>query len=184
MVSVRRSGMAALAVRIDAAPVALDVPHGREALEAAMAEAVRLSWMLSDRTGSSPFASDGPWHLMTRDARAGDYDARGGDMDDAPAPRDTLSVVDMALIERLGGWLSLLARRPRRGRERADAVSDGAIVAAVMRQYATGRSQVDWGRVLKAVGLDRGKGAVEKQYGRAMDWLSAEVAKGRSGRRV
>ncbi|NIJ37905.1 hypothetical protein FHR22_002608 [Sphingopyxis panaciterrae] len=179
MVSIRRSGMAALAVRIDAAPVALDVPRGREALEAAMAEAVRLSWLLTDRTGSSPFASDGPWHLMTRDLRAGDYDARGGDMDDAPAPRETLGVVDMALIERLGGWLTLLARRHRRGSERAGAVSDGAVVAAVMRQYATGRSQVDWGRVMKAVGLDRGKGALRHRYDRAMDWLAAEVAKGR-----
>lgn len=180
MVSIRRSGGAAVSVRIDAVPVVLSAPVGRAALEDEMAEAVRLSWLLVDRTGSSPFAADGPWHLMTRDARAGDYDARGGDMDDAPAPRDTLDVTDMAMIERLGGWLSMLARRPRRGQAKVGDVADGAIVAAVMRQRAAGRSQVDWGRVSKAVGRERGKGAVEKQYDRAMDWLAGQVsAKGK-----
>ena len=35
-------------------------------------------WRRSPGDGRSPFATDGPWHLMTRETDAGDYDARGG----------------------------------------------------------------------------------------------------------
>ncbi len=179
MVSIRRSGMASVAPRIDAVPVVLEVPVGREALEAAMVAAVRTSWRMPVAGfGGSPFASDGPWHLMTREAGTGDYDARGGDMDDAPAPRVPLSAEDHAAAERLGQWLKLLDTRPRRRRERAEHVADGAIVAAAMRQKAAGRSQVDWNRVLRVLGLRRGAGMLRQRFDRAMDWLADAVAKG------
>lgn len=178
MVSVRRSGMAAVAVRIDDAAVELAVPASRAALEAAMVEAVRLSWQLRDPDAAgSPFASDGPWHLMVRDARVGDYDDRGGDMADVAAPRVGLGAVEMALIEQAGGWLQLLIVRPTRAGQ-TSAASDGAIVAAVLRQKAAGRSQVDWARVLKVVGLVRGKGALRDRYDRAMEWLAGRVCVG------
>lgn len=178
MVSIRRSGSAAVAVRIDAAPVVLDVPRGRDALEAQMVEAVRLSWRLRDPDAhGSPFASDGPWDQIVRDLNAGDYDARGGDMDDAPAPREGLDVVDLAAIEQAGGWLRLLLARPTRKGQTAG-VSDGAIVAAVLRQKASGRSQVKWSLVLRAVRLPRGQGALADRYARAMEWLAGAVAKG------
>ena len=166
-----------MAVRIDAAPVALAVPVGRAAVEAQMVEAVRLSWQLRDPDASgSPFASDGPWHLMLRDARVGDYDDRGGDMDDAPAPRVPLDVVDLAQIEQGGRWLQMLIERPTR-KGMTSAASDGAIVAAVLRQKAAGRSQVDWARVIKAVGLTRGQGALRFRYDRAMEWLADRLQK-------
>lgn len=178
MVVIRRSGMAAAAVRIDMAPVELAVPDGRESLEEQMVEAVRLSWKLRDPVGgSSPYASDGPWDQMLRDLRAGDYDARGGDMEDAPAPSTRLGAVDLAQIEQAGRWMRVLADRPTRSGQSAG-VSDGAIVAAVLRQKAAGQSQVNWGRVLRAVGLSRGKDGIAFRYRRAMEWLAERVAKG------
>ncbi|MFN7028405.1 MAG: hypothetical protein ACK4PC_03470 [Sphingopyxis sp.] len=178
MVSIRRSGLAAVAVRVGTAPLVLDVPAERAALEAQMVEAVRLSWRLRDPVGrGSPFASDGPWHLMQRDMRAGDYDARGGDMEEAPAPREELDAVDLAQIDAAAGWLQMLLDRPARAGQ-TSAASDGAIVAAVLRQKAAGRTQVDWSAVLRVTGLARGKGALRFRYERAMAWLAARVAKG------
>lgn len=177
MVSIRRSGGGAVAVRIDAVPVMLAAPSSRVELEAEMVDAVRLSWKLPGDGPVRQFAPDGPWHLMTRDGHAGDYDARGGDMDDAPPPREPLSQEDMVRIERTQRWLALLIARPVR-RGQTSGASDGAIVAAVLRQKATGRSQVDWARVLRAVRLARGKGALADRYSRAMDWLAAKVVRG------
>ena len=45
-------------------------------------------WRRSPGQGRWPFASDGPWHLMSREAEKGDYDARGGlDVSTEPALR-------------------------------------------------------------------------------------------------
>ena len=177
MVSVRRSGGAAVAVRIDAAPVVLEPVRGRAAIEEEMVACVGLSWRLRDvgGGGASPYAADGPWHLMVRERNAGDYDARGGDMDDAPAPRVPVGLEDVARIERGSAWLAMLDARPRRA-GLTSSVSDGAIVAAVLRQKAVGGSRVDWSRVLRSVGLARGKGALSDRYARAMDWLAGRVA--------
>lgn len=175
MVSIRRSGGAAVAVRIDAAPVELAIPDSRESLEEQMIEAVRLSWKLRDPVGGkSPYASDGPWDQMLRDLRAGDYDARGGDMDDAPAPSLRLGTVEMAQIEQAGQWMRMLAARPTR-RGQTAGVSDGAIVAAVLRQKAAGYSQVNWAHVLRAVGLTRGQDGLAYRYRRAITWLAERV---------
>lgn len=175
MVSIRRSGAAAVAVRIDAAPVELVIPDSRESLEEQMIEAVRLSWKLRDPVGrTSPYASDGPWDQMLRDLRAGDYDARGGDMDDAPPPQLRLGTVEMAQIEQAGQWMRMLADRPTRRGQTAGA-SDGAIVAAVLRQKAAGYSQVNWAHVMRAVGLSRGRDGLAYRYRRAMTWLAERV---------
>ena len=177
MFSIRRSGAAAVAIRIDPAPIELAVPSSRESLEEQMVEAVRLSWKLRDPDGGgSPYAADGPWHLMQRDLRAGDYDARGGDMDDAPTPSLRLGAVDLAQIEQAGRWLQLLVDRPTRAGQ-TSAASDGAIVAAVLRQRAAGNSQISWARVLRAVGLTRGQDGLAYRYRRAMAWLAEQVVK-------
>lgn len=179
MVSVRRSGGAAVAVRIDAAPIELSPVFGRAAVEEEMVACVGLSWRMRDVGGGrpSPYAADGPWHLMVRERNAGDYDARGGDMDDAPAPRAPIGLEDVARVERAAGWLAMLEARPRRA-GLTSMVTDGAIVAAVLRQKAASGSRVDWARVLRAVGLARGKGALPDRYARAMTWLSERVQRG------
>lgn len=175
MVSVRRSGMYSVAAQVGDAPIALPALRGREAIEAEMVDVVRLSWRLHDITPSaSPFAKDGPWHLMVRALNAGDYDARGGDLAEAPTPRMPLTREDMARIDRASGWFAMLQSRPMRAGLTAHA-SDGAIVAAALRQKASGRSQVDWGRVLHAVGLMRGQGALRHRFDRAMNWLAERV---------
>lgn len=179
MVSVRRSGGAAVAVRIDAAPVVLAPVVGAEAVEAALIAAVQLSWRLPGSTGvaARQWAGDGPWGLMLRETAAGDHDARGGDMEAPPPPREPLTVADMAAIERAARWLEWLAARPVRAGARGAAVADGALVAAVVRQKAAGQGRVDWNRVLRAMRLARGKGMLAQRYARALDWLAGEVAR-------
>lgn len=179
MVSIRRSGMMNAAVRIDAAPVVLPGVVGLAALECEMIEAVRLTWRLSDlEAGSgSSWGRDGPWRQMLREAHRGDYDARGGELVDLPTPRIPMTAADHARIERAAGWLAELEARPARAGQ-TSAASDGAIVAAVLRQKAAGRSQVDWAAVLRVTGLARGKGALRFRYDRAMGWLAVRVAKG------
>lgn len=184
MVSVRRSELAAtrahaaVAVRSDTAPILLDVPVDRASIEEEMVECVCLTWRLPGDGPVSAFAADGPWHLMVRDAYAGDYDARGGDLDDAPAPRVPLTQRDHVRMERAAGWLGRLEARPGR-RGQTSAASDGAIVAAVLRQKAAGLSQIDWARVLRAVGLTRGKEGARKRYDRALAWLATSIARDR-----
>lgn len=181
MVSVRRSEVAAtragaaVMVRVSDAPVALAPLFGRDAIEAEMIECVALTWRLRARGEfAPPFASDGPWHLMVRDRNVGDYDARGGDLDDAPPPRVPLTREDMARIDRAARWLAMLEGRPTR-KGQTSAASDGMIVAAVLRQKAGGQSQVDWGGVLWSCGLRLGRGGLRMRYDRAMTWLADRV---------
>lgn len=197
MVSIRKSGMIgaardAVAVRIDAAPVVLAVPGDVAALRGELAECAALSWRLGSVGVSkgSPWASDGPWSLMRREAWAGDYDARGGDLDadDAPAPAaEGLTVEALARLERCAGWLVLLEKRPRHTKGLTARVSDGQIVAAVARAdalgsgAADGAGRTDWVRAARACGLTRGCAErLRHRHGRALAWLLGRIG-GRGG---
>lgn len=181
----------AVAVRIDAAPVVLELPGTVAQLRAELAECAALSWRLGSVgvAKRSPWASDGPWALMRREARAGDYDARGGDLDgdDAPPPgRDGLTVEQLARLERCGGWLVLLEGRPRWAKGFTVHVSDGQIVAAVARADALGSGaadaagRTDWARVARACGVTVGCAArLRHRHGRALQWLLVRLSSGR-----
>ena len=185
MVSIRRSGMmgaggAAIAARVEALPVVLDVPRDEAALVEALVEAVRLSWACMGRVGPSAggsVARDIPAHLIDRSERVGDYDARGGDLDDLPAPVVPAGFVEHAKVERLGRWLVWLDARPVRARERGGDVADGRLVAVIVRQLAGGRERIDWDRVLRDLHLARGKGMVQLRWRRAVAWLVGEIGR-------
>lgn len=195
MVSIRRSGMASVAVRVDAVPVRLDAVTSVAGLRVALVEAVLASWRLAgsvgpagDASARGGWASDGPWGQMLRAAVHGDYDARGGDgggggIDELPAPALPSTEADLALIARAEGWALLLAARPGWTRGRSARVSDGAIVAAVARQMAAGAgvgARVDWGRVARALGFAVGDAdavadVLRARHGRALAWLWVRV---------
>ncbi len=155
-----------------------------DAVEDRLIEAMRFAWR--DAPGNWPFAGDGPWALIVRGA--GDYDARGGDMDAPPLPRLPLTRAERARMEEAVGWLALLPDRALAasggvGRPRAGGAADARLVVLATRKLAAhrgeGRGQVRWSLLLRPMGLGKGAGALAKRYGRAISLIA--VALERSG---
>lgn len=126
-------------------------------VEAALVEAVVLWWRSPGSGRGSPWASDGPWELMLRETHVGDYDASGGDREDAPAPRPVpLSRADVARRDAITAWLDYVAERDRR------------LVAIAVRQMAsTGHRSPGFLKIKQRYGADIG-GALRKRYNRAI----------------
>lgn len=148
-----------------------------EAVEDRLVEAMRFAWR--DKSGLWPFAGDGPWHLMQ--AVAGDYDARGGDMDAPPPMRVPLSRAERGRMDEAVGWLALVPAPARPGARLAVARdgrgSDAHLVVLACRKLAahrgegrdgSKRGQVRWMLLLRPMGLGKGAGALAKRYGRAI----------------
>jgi hypothetical protein len=137
-------------------------------VEAALVEAWGL-WRRSPGGGRWPFASDGPWHLVQRETRAGDYDARGGD-GEAPPPREPgLSVAEVAARDRATVLLAMVPERDRR------------LVCIVIEQLGRGAARPDWGLVLVKMGMARGKEGLRKRYRRALEDVARRVRGGAHG---
>ncbi len=138
-----------------------------EHVEAALVEAWRL-WRRSSGGGRWPFASDGPWHLISREGRAGDWDARGVD-GEAPPPRETgLSIDEVARRDRVSGWLALVPEVDRR------------LVTAVVEQLGRGASRPDW-MALRSVFRNRngaayGATGLLMRYRRALKAMARRVS--------
>jgi hypothetical protein len=194
MVSVRRSGLVNVAVQAVPAPVVLPPARTASEVEAVMVEGVLASWRIPGIVGlvgagaRRGFAGDAPWELMAQSARAGDYDARGGDAaapggadgdgagDSERSPRAAATQRDLAMMALAEALLFHLSQRARWTKGRTAVVSDGAIVSAVARQRARGGgvgARVDWGVVAAALGLaDMGCGDVLRQrHAAAIRWL-------------
>lgn len=150
-----------------------------DAVEDRFIEAMRFAWR--DSSGSWPFASDGPWHLMQ--AVAGDYDARGGDMDAPPPVRVPLSRAERARMDEAVGWLALVPAPVRPGARltgKGQAMgSDAKLVVLVARKLGAvrgeERGQVRWSLLLRPMGLNKGAGALAKRYGRAISAVAVEL---------
>lgn len=146
--------------------VALPQAMSAEDVEAALVDAWRL-WRRSPGGGRWPFASDGPWHLITREGRAGDWDARGVD-GEAPPPRETgLSIDEVARRGRVSGWLALVPEADRR------------LVTAVVEQLGRGATRPDW-MALRAVFRNRqgaayGAEGLRMRYRRALKAMARRV---------
>lgn len=124
----------------------------------ALLEAAAL-WGRSPGDGRWPFAADGPWHLMSRDASAGDYDARGGfdtssDVAVRPLP---LGREEVARRDAVSEWLGHVADP-----------FDRRLIAAACGWYARGYAQVPWRRVKRQMGVDRGEAGLRKRFERAV----------------
>lgn len=124
----------------------------------ALAEAVAL-WRRSPGDGRSPYATDGPWHLMLREAAAGDYDARGGfeassEVALRPLP---LGTDEVAFRDRVSEWLRFV-KKP----------ADRRLLSMVSGYYAVGYQQVPWRKIKHRLGIPRGEGMLRKRFERAV----------------
>lgn len=124
----------------------------------ALVEATVL-WRRSPGEGRWPFASDGPWHLMTREVDKGDYDARGGfdtssDVVLRPLP---LSREEVERRDRVSEWLMLVP-----------AAEDRRLLAACLEFHARGYTHLPWARIMRVLGVARGKDGLAKRYRAAL----------------
>lgn len=174
---------------MDSLPVTLPAPFRSEilpsenddfwtfdAVEDRLIEAMRFAWR--DQSGTWPFASDGPWHLMR--AVAGDYDARGGDLADAaPMPRLPLTRAERARMDETVRWLSFLPEQASTGRPRMGGGCDARLVILATRKLAAhrgeGRGHVRWSQLLRHMDLRKGAGALAKRYTRAICAIAIEL---------
>lgn len=128
-----------------------------DAVEEALVDAFVL-WRRTPGEGRWPFASDGPWHLVQRSTMAGDYDARGGDLDEeieaSPLP---LTREEVERRDRVTGWIDLVP----------DA-EDRRLIGMALRALAGGADRVPWKRIMKQMGLTRGRDGLRKRYSRAI----------------
>jgi hypothetical protein len=90
-----------------------------EEVEQRMVEAVLL-WDRSPGQGRWPFASDGPWHLLTRQVRAGSaedvwrHESDEVQRGDAPRSRISLTLAEVATRDQASEWLAILPQHDRR----------------------------------------------------------------------
>jgi hypothetical protein len=121
---------------------------------------------------SSPFASDGPWELLTRRARAGsDWESWRREIEDAAvaAARDKgafaasagwmrggLNTIEVARRDEASEWLALVPEADRL-----------LVIAAIWHQAMTGQ-RVDWMRMKRAAGVSYGAEGVRKRFVRAL----------------
>lgn len=127
--------------------------------------------------GRSCFATDAPWHLLTKRARV-DCEAElvGIEYRDGreAVARGTSASRVMGLtsaeVDRRDSGTALLAMVAE--------VDRPLVVAAVMQQARTGR-RVDWSAMLPVAGKERGKEGVRKRYMRALEAVAARLGRAR-----
>lgn len=125
-----------------------------EEVQARLVEALQFQWHMPG-DGGSPFASDGPWHLIVRDWADTLAMIEGGQSTDAtlriPLSREQISRMYEAL-----GWL---VHAPD---------GDGRLVVMAIRNLATGRKTVPWTKLLRPMGVKHGAHGLRKRYSRAI----------------
>ena len=115
-------------------------------------------WARSPGGGGWPFATDGPWQLIVRETRLGDYDARGGDGDGDDRPRRrSLTIAEVEQRDRVSEWLAFVPEP-----------SDRRLVVVAVTWLARGRKNVHWDKVMRQLGIKRGKGRLRQRYDRAI----------------
>lgn len=124
----------------------------------ALVEAAEL-WRRTPGEGRWPFAADGPYHLMSRDGAAGDYDARGGfgsssDVTVRPLPLGTEECDRRDVVSE---WLRFINKD-----------EDRRLVGICCVHYATGRKQLPWDRIMREMGVNHGKDGLRKRFDRAI----------------
>lgn len=126
-------------------------------VEARLVEAVRVARRLPDREAGWQRVRSA-WPEIVREAAAGDYDARGGDLTSSDVVLRTASATrgEVAAMEQAFGWLAAVADADRR------------LVALAIGCLARGDKQVSWLRLLAPMGLTHGAGGLRKRYARAI----------------
>ena len=151
-----------------------------DAVQERLVEAMRL-WHRSPGGGRWPFASDAPWHLMTRAARiecAGYREGRekqlhlqAEDAEEAKRwegsdARGPLSRDDVARRDEATEWLSIIPARDRR------------LVILALTQLAKGAKQVAWVRLKPLLGVEFGADGLRMRYSRAVSGIAKALNAG------
>ncbi len=126
-------------------------------VEQRLIDAVRTAVGLPDREAAWLRVRSG-WPEIVREAAAGDYDARGGDLASSDVPLRTIAATraDVAAMEEAFGWLSVIADEDRR------------LVAMAIGCLARGAQQVPWMKLRRPLGVAHGADGLRMRYERAM----------------
>ncbi|MGD9470625.1 MAG: hypothetical protein AB7G24_00840 [Novosphingobium sp.] len=121
-------------------------------VKAALVECAVL-WLRSPGGGRWPFAADGPWCLIQREAW--EYDARGGDGASADVPIRPLPLTrdQVALRDERSEWLLLI-----------EDDADRRLVEMALIYLAKGRANVPWAKVKRRMGLRFGVAGLKKRF--------------------
>ncbi|MDK8186710.1 hypothetical protein [Sphingomonas zeae] len=98
------------------------------------------------------------WPEIQRDRNAGDYDARGGEASSSEVALRSASLtrVEVAEMEEAFAWVGRLS------------VVDRKVLAVAIGQLASGKREVDWGRVLRKLDQATGRDGLRMRYARAI----------------
>lgn len=140
-------------------------------VEDRLVEAMLTCWRTPDRErGWQRLRS--AWPEISRDALAGDYDARGGDgrSSDVPLKLASQTREEVAEMEEAFGWLNAIDPADRK------------LVGLAIAQLAAGKREVSWVKLLGRMGLDRGADGLRKRYGRALHAICVAQSGGNPSR--
>jgi hypothetical protein len=127
-------------------------------VQARLIDAVQLQWRTE--TGSWPFASDGPWHLIAKEDL---HDYTGGRSPTA-MPRIPLGKAEVAQMREAFGWLLLVPED-----------MDRRVILLAVIERAKGPKRVPWARVARQMGGRHQPDALRMRYIRAMGDLTRRV---------
>lgn len=123
--------------------------------------AAMVLWKRSPGGGSWPFASDGPWHLVT-------FELYGPDVDkDAPLRPMPLTRAEVEERDQVSEWLRLVPDRDRR------------LVILGIAQLASGRARIDWMGLRRPMGVAMGADGLRMRYSRAITAICKSLNSGR-----
>lgn len=128
-------------------------------------------WRRSPGGGAWPFATDGPWHLMTRDQNAGDWDARGVDRTSSEVPLRPLPLTrdEVARRDAVSEWIALIP-----------AADDRRLVWIACDYLAAGHARVPWGKVKRRMRVKFGEHGLRRRFGRALAHVAQALNGGNS----
>lgn len=125
-------------------------------VERRLVEAMQFQWRMPG-DGPSPFAADGPWHLIVPGWEEKLANLALGGTNDAKVPRIPLSKEQIGRMREAESWL---VHAPE---------GDGKLIAMAIRNLAAGRKSVPWTKLLKPMGVKHGAHGLRKRYERAIN---------------
>ena len=140
------------------------VVTGAEIVEDRLIEAMITCWRHPDRERGWQRVRSA-WPEIVRDVCAGDYDARGGEHSSSDVALRPAAATrrDIAEMEEAFGWTECLE------------ADDRKLVGLVISQLARGQREVSWARMLRPMGLTRGREGLRMRYGRALARVAARA---------
>jgi hypothetical protein len=133
-----------------------------------LVDAMRLWQRAPGKTGpgsGSPFARDIPAELITRENEAGDYDARGGDLDAAPMRTAAATRAELAERDEASAWLAFVPPADRR------------LVNICLHHQAKGAARIPWAKIKREMGMALGVGGLARRYSMAITAICNQLNK-------